>query len=428
MNDKQDAPLAGIRTVELGDAWAAPYTATLLGDLAAEASRVETVRRRPAIVRGSPSDTAPHPMYPELDPGDDGWERHIFLHAVHHNKRSITLDLKDARGRGLMDRLLAISDVLVFNFRPAALERLDLSPEALRERHPQLVIAAVLGFGLESRYANYVSVGSTTDGYRGHSSLRGYAESGPLDNTAILHTDSVAALTATFAIQAALRQRERTGQGQIIDCSQAEATAAHFAHPIADCVWNGRIAGPRGNEHRCAAPHNTYRCIDVEGDERWVAIACFDDAQWAGLRTVLDDGRLADAAFATGLRRWKRRDEIDAVLDEWASTRDADAIAAALRAAGVPAQALLTADGVQAHTQVRARGFVATADHPSIGERAHTLPFFVFNGQRMPLERTASMLGQDNAYVLEELLGLSAAELSELEAEGLIGNRFLPAP
>ncbi len=454
MNHDESLPLSGIRVIEMGDAWAGPYTATLLADLGAESIRVETVRRRPAIVRGTPLDAKPHPLYPDADPGDMPTERHIFLHAVDHNKRSITLDLKDDRGQDLIHQLFAISDIFVFNFTPAALGRLGLEPHELAGRHPHLVIASILGFGLDSPYPDYVSVGSTTDGFCGHSALRGYPDSAPLDNTGLLYTDSVAACTATFAIQAALRQRQSTGAGQLIDLSQAEATTAHFAHAITDYTWNDRLAGATANDHRTAAPHNTYPCASVPkasnlsvssssephlrtataaapnatvqpGDEKWIAIACFTDDHWHALTHVIDDPTLTtNPHYRTALKRWKHRHDLDAHLDAWTENQDAHQLAAQLQAAGVPAQALMTAADIAADPHIAARGFLKTMDHPHIGERLHTQPFFSFNGRRAPLHRPASLLGQDNAYVLQDLLGLDATEYANLEANGIIGTRF----
>ncbi len=420
-------PLDGIRVIEMGDAWAGPYAATLLADLGAESIRIETVRRRPAIVRGTPLDAYPHPLYPEADPGDTPTERHIFLHAVDHNRRSITLDLKDDRGAALADQLFAISDVFVFNFTPAALTRLNLDPNDLARRHPHLIIVSVLGFGLHSPYPDYVSVGSTTDGFCGHSSLRGYPATAPLDNTGILYTDSVGAATATFAIQAALRQRDATGLGQIIDVSQAEATTAHFAHAISDYTWNDRLASPTGNDHPTAAPHNTYRCKSTPtGDEQWIAIACLTDTHWDNLTRLIDDPTLtAHPNYRTALKRWKHRHDLDAYLDAWALGENAHLLAAQLQSFGVPAQALMSAADLAHDPQLEARHFLTRVDHPHIGERLHTQPFFTFNGQRSPLHRPASTLGQDNNYVLQDLLGLSADDCAALETAGVIGTAFL---
>jgi len=439
-----DLPLQGLRVIEMGDAWAGPYTATLLADLGAESIRIETVRRRPAIIRGTPLDAYPHPLYPEADPGEAAIERHIFLHAVDHNKRSITLDLKDDRGSDLVHKLFAISDVFVFNFTPSALARLGLHPDDLAKRHPHLIIASILGFGLHSPYPDYVSVGSTTDGFCGHTSLRGYPDTAPLDNTGILYTDSVAACTATFAIQAALRQRQDTGLGQIIDISQAEATTAHFAHAITDYAWNDRISGPggadkqisgpggadrqaSGNDHPTAAPHNTYRCVDTpSGDEQWIAIACFTDPHWQSLATFIDDPTLTNhPPYRTALKRWKHRHDLDTYLDVWTRDKDAHQLAAQLQAAGVPAQALMSAADLAHDPQLQERNFLTRIDHPHIGERLHTQPFFTFNGQRSTLHRAASTLGQDNQYVLQDLLGLSPDECATLEANHVIGTRFL---
>jgi benzylsuccinate CoA-transferase BbsF subunit len=187
---------------------------------------------------------------------------------------------------------------------------------------------------------------------------------------------------------------------------------------LLDYTMNGRVQRRAGNAHPSMAPHGAYPCA---GDDRWIAIACGDDAQWRALCGVIGRPELAsDARFADVVSRLRHSDEVNAIVAAWTRARDAREAMSALQLAGVPAGAVQSVPDLLADPQLRHRGWLQPARHPEAGEILHTRVAFTLSRTPSPIERAAPVFAQDNRYVFQELLGMREDEVRALEAAGVI--------
>jgi len=274
-------------------------------------------------------------------------------------------------------------------------------------------------FGGAGPWRDARAYGSTLEHASGLPTVSGAADGPPLTNQ-LAYGDPVGGMNATAALLVALLHRKSTGEGQHIDLAQVECMFPLVAPWIIAQSALGS-PGPRlGNRHPDQVPHGAFPC-ESEG---WVAIAITDDAAWKRLCAVLERTDLA------GLDRDARRareDELEALLAAWTRDRDADVVMSVLQANGVAAGAIRWPTELRRDTHLRARGFWQEVDRPFLG--THTLPsapIRMAGGPPLKILRPAPTLGQENAAVLSELLGLSAADIAGLEAEGIIGTEAIP--
>jgi crotonobetainyl-CoA:carnitine CoA-transferase CaiB-like acyl-CoA transferase len=220
---------------------------------------------------------------------------------------------------------------------------------------------------------------------------------------------------------AALRRRRQTGKGTFVDLSQREATVSLLGEAVVDASRTGRVAAPIGNAHPLMAPHGVYPC---QGDDTWLALEVHSDDQWRALCRAIGRPELAeDSRFATLPGRWRNRLALDEMLSAWTRARDHYQAMHLLQAHGVPAGAVLTPGEVISDPHLEARGFWDTVHHPEAGTyRQVTTPWRLSKHPRRATA-PAPALGEHNGYVLGELLGLSAQEITALEAQGIIGTR-----
>ena len=423
-------PLHGIRALELAEIWAGPFCGVLLGDMGAEVIKVEALQR---MARG-PICPAPNtPGYPDYDPGERPWNRQGNFNATNRNKLGITLDLIDERGVDAFKDLVAISDVVFTNYAYGVMDRLGLRQEVLRAIKPDLIVLFTPGYGNTGPYRGHRSMGMAIDAMTGHSALRGYPDLDLSHNSLVHHPDAVAAVTATFAITAALHYRARTGQGQFIDLSQAEAFMPHLGEVFLENRMSNRPRERRGNSHPHMSPHGCYPCL---GEDAWVTIAVRSDEEWRRFCEVIAQPELAaDARFATLDDRIDNCAPLDALIGEWTAQRDRHDIAAQLQAQRIPASAVLDCGpDTYDDPHLQARRYFQIVDHPDAGmypmsgpvwsTLAHTSPDAALeDAPRLPdRHEPAPVLGQHNEYLLADLLGNSADYLQELKRASVIGT------
>jgi crotonobetainyl-CoA:carnitine CoA-transferase CaiB-like acyl-CoA transferase len=223
---------------------------------------------------------------------------------------------------------------------------------------------------------------------------------------------------AGVAVQAALRHRARTGEGQMIEVAQLEAAVCMTAEQVVEYHLNERLVERTGNRHPVYAPQGVYRCAD----DRYVALTVRNNQEWAALLDAMGRPLWDSEEFRSARRRRALHDDIDEYIDEWTQTRDVDQVVELLRARGVPAGAVITASLMLAEPQLNAREYYVPLDHPLTGVRRYPgWPMrFSFGG---PQQRTPPpTLGQHNAEILAEL-GLDEAEVERLTKERVIGDR-----
>lgn len=406
-------PLAGLRVLDFGWVWSGPMVTSTLSEFGAEVIKVEHGGRldnqrlvgRPTIdgelLRSGPAI--------ELAP---------IWHQTNHGKLSITLDIKTEKGRALLDRLVTGADIVLENLTPGALARSGISFDRLSALNPRLIMASMSSVGQEGplrQMRGYATILSSFAGYEG---LIGYPGEAPLGNMNFGLSDPSAALYTLLAVLAALDHRERTGEGQYIDVSQSEALLSGMAEPLIDYFLNGRVAAPTGTAEPRMAPHGTY---PAQGEDRWVSIAVADDTQWQALINLMGAPEWArDGALAAGAGRRARRAEIDAKLADWTGAQDRDTLAVMLRAAGIACSPVLTVQEQWALGHFRERGLRHTVTHRCSGaEELCAIPWRMSASQPR-ITTSAPLLGEHNAYVFGEILGLTAAEIEALKAAAVI--------
>lgn len=392
-------PLAGIRVLELATLFAGPVATALLGDFGAEVVKLEHPRR----------------LDPSRGHGPAREGVGLWWSVLGRNKRCATLDLSTPEGAGLLRRLVAGADVVVENFRPGTLERWGIGPEVLHTDNPRLVIARVTGFGQSGPYARRPGFGTLAESMSGFAAATGEPD-GPPTLPPFGLADSVAGLATAYAVMLALRARETTGAGQVVDLAIIEPIMAMLGPQITWYDQLGYVAPRLGNRSANNAPRNTYRCADGA----WVAVST--SAQSVAERVMRLVGRadLIEAGwFATGAGRAAHADELDTAVADWTARRTRDEVLAAFEAAQAAAAPVYDVQGILADPQYAALGTAVAVPHDRLGEiRMQNLPFRL-SATPGRIRHAGRERGQDTDAVLAEL-GLPTAEIAGLRERGVI--------
>lgn len=409
-------PLDGIRVVELTTAWAGPLAGRVLAWYGAECFHIESPTRTDTWRSNR---DRPNPVtYPDLDPGDRPWDRAFTFNSQNVNKRSLVVDLKNPMGMSVVRRLIAVSDVLICNFRSGMLERLGLGYADLSKELSGLIVVEMPAFGLTGPDANYAALGPTMEMAAGMSAMIGYPGGSPTV-TGPSYMDPIGGFNAAAAILTALHHRDRTGLGQHVEVAQVEA-AMQFIGPE---LIAGVDVAPDGNHLREIAPHNAY---PAAGDDSWIVIAATDE-QWPRLaRMIGGEALLRDTRFRTLAARKMHEVELDALIAGWTRNQDRHALAALLQAEDIAASAVETASDLARSEYLRGRGFFAGLDHPVAGRHDHPgLPFHSEIAQGSA-RFAAPGYGEGNEYVLREVLALPEEEVAAILASGAMADVPMP--
>jgi len=425
-------PFEGIRVADLSLVLAGPHATSYLADWGAECIRVESLQVLQASTRGRfarPTQAYIDSMrnwlnaYPNFTMTGRDFNCWPFFQSHGKNKMSMTVDLQQEEGIEVLKRLVAVSDIVIENNALATVDKLGIGYDALRTVKPDIVMLRMPAYGLTGPYAHYRSLGSHLEGTSGHTYLRGYRDTDPTQTEDIFLADAVAALHGAYAAALALLQLRRHGKGQLIELSQAECMVSFFGEHLLGYQMSGESPGPQGNDYYGMAPHNTYPCA---GDDRWVAIAVGNDAQWQGLIEALDRPEWAnDPRFATQAGRFEQRDELDALVAQRTSRFDDKWIMHHLQGHGVPAGALNDDRDLMADPQLNARGFFHAMDHECMPIEYPRSPWLMQNTESR-LDYPPPTLGQHNPFVYGDLLGFDDAEQHRLEQAGHIGDEYPP--
>jgi crotonobetainyl-CoA:carnitine CoA-transferase CaiB-like acyl-CoA transferase len=349
-------------------------------------------------------------------------ERAAVFNTANRGKRGVTLDLASARGIEILKKLIEVSDILIENFSPGVMERLGLAYEAVSAINPRLIMISMPSFGSDGPECNARGYGNTVEAMAGVTGLTGYHDGdGQRYTLSNALGDPVGGLHGVFALMVALRERERTGRGQLIELAQVESLIPFVGEAILEFQFSGKVPAARGNRHREHAPHGIYRCA---GENNWIALVCEFDANWRGLASALGLERIADdPRFASAPARKANEDALDAELSRAIAPLTADDCLARLRDAGVLAAPVNSAPAVMADPQIQSREYFVAIDRAVVG--THLYPGAVARIPDTPLraDEPAPLLGEHNRQVFAELLGMSDGEITELERDGVIGSR-----
>jgi formyl-CoA transferase len=391
-------PLAGLKVVEMGQLIAGPFCGQLLGDLGADVVKIE------APGAGDPMRAWGQPGFP------------LHWEVVNRNKRTVSADLRRPEGQDLARRLIAGADFLVENFRPGTLEGWNLAPEDLLGDHPGLIVVRMSGYGQSGPYSKRAGYGGIGEAMGGWRQIVGDADRPP-SRMGVSIGDALAATYGCLGALAALRHREVTGEGQVIDSALYESVLQVMESLVPDYAVGGFARGRSGSILPGIAPSNVYRCAD--GD---YLIAANQDTVFARLATAMGATDMAsDPRYATHEARGARQGELDALIEAWTRSRTVAEVEAAMIEAGVPAGKIYRAADMLADPHFKARESIVEVDHPRWGKLPMQNVFPRFSKTPGAVRRTASqVVGEDNAEVYGERLGLSAADLAALRTKGIV--------
>jgi len=407
-------PFTGLRIIDLGAVWSVPLATKLFGLLGAEVIKVDAPNRLDVTRYGEHADNQTTGKF---------WETGGRYHALNLNKKNITLDLTQPRGREVFESLVKVSDIVAEQFSPRVMANLGYDYPKLQKLKADIIMLSVNAFGHDGPWRDYKAFGPTIDVLSGLVSTTGYPEETPVMTQATF-TDVMAGLNAFIACSAALHLRKRTGKGQWIKLSQLESTTFCLAEPIIDYSVNKRTKTCQGNQHDSFAPHGCYRC---SGKDSWLAIAVTCDEQWHGFCQAIDKPTWTrDKRFGNSPSRRQNRDELDRLVEAWTITKEHYEAMHLLQKWGVPAGAVLNAKEVLLDSHLRAREHFQLVQFPRIpgmehvGKRPHMgLPWKMTKPTPMPL-KASPMLGEHNYEVLAKLLGMSREDVSQLYKLGVM--------
>ena len=402
-------PLEGVRVLDVTAFWAGPAATQYLATLGADVIKVESVQR-PDSMRFNVS----------VSPKTEGWweQGYLFLSA-NLNKRGITLNLGDDRGRELFLQLATQSDVVVENFTPRVMENFKLTYDDVAEVRPDVVMVSMPGWGLEGPWRDRPGFATTMEQASGMAFVTGYEDGPPM---APGLCDPLAGVHGSFAVLAALEERRKTGRGQHVEVPMIDLAVNISAEQILEFEAYGELMTRRGNRCPQAAPQGVFACAAAD---EWLALSVTTEEQWKALCGAIGAQSWADdPELATVGQRHAAHDRIDAEIRRWCAQHALTTALDALRAAG--AEPVVPAYAIDEDDQMQARGFWEPVVHPVVGE--HRYPGWPMRLSGDPggwYRSPAPLLGQHNDEVLAGLLGLAADELAHMREAGVIGERPL---
>jgi crotonobetainyl-CoA:carnitine CoA-transferase CaiB-like acyl-CoA transferase len=420
-------PLQGVKILDFAWFLASAGGTRFLAALGAESYKVEwkdnpdTRLAAMAPVGGRAARAAATGPLPGVKDPDMGGQ---FLNK-NAGKRGISLNIRHPRGLAIAKDLVRICDIVAEGFSPGVLQRLGLGYDVMRKIRPDIIYIQQAGMGAHGTYGRMRTVGPVAAAFAGQADMSGLPEPAMPVGWGYSYLDWMGAYGYALALLGALYHRDRTGEGQWIDASQCEAGIFLTGTAILDWAANGREWRRYGNRspYKPAAPHGAYRC---EGNDRWVAIACFTEPDWQALARVAGrPGWLADPRFLTLADRLAHQDALDAAVGGWTATRSAEAVMMALQNAGVPAGVCQNAEDRCDHDpQLRHLQWLTEVTGSKIGTwPVYELPMKLSRTPAFiggPINRGAPCYGEDNAWLLTELLGMTSSDVQRLAEEGVV--------
>jgi crotonobetainyl-CoA:carnitine CoA-transferase CaiB-like acyl-CoA transferase len=399
---ERDLPLKGVRVLDVATLVAGPFTAASLAEFGAEVIKLEKPGEGDPLRRLGIATKA----------GDTFWWM-----SDARNKICATLDLRTAGGAALFKRLVAVSDIVVENFRPGTLERWGLGYDVLRAINPKLILLRVTGYGQKGPYAKRVGVARIAEGFAGVADLTGEPDGAPLLGGASAQADYITGLYGAFGVMLALREREKSGLGQVIDLSLYEGLMRFLDELAPHYSQTGEVRTRIGAETHRSVPHSNYPTLD----RRWVSIACTNDSLFSRLAAAMGRTELErDPEFATNSARIANRGAVNALVQDWTSKLTLERIVELCSAHGVPCGPVMNISDIAADPHHRERGSLTWIDDPRAGSMAVVATVPRLSDTPGAIQCLGGALGQDNSYVFRDLLGLSSPEFDDLTQQGVI--------
>lgn len=408
--------LQGLRVLDLSRVLAGPVCTQILGDLGADIIKIEKPDSPDDAGSAGGDDTRRWgPPFLQTPDGQDSRESAYYLSA-NRNKRSVTIDITKPAGQELVHGLLTQSDVMIQNFKRGGLDKYGLDYNSLAARYPALIYCHITGFGQSGPLAKEPGYDFLAQAMGGLMAVTGEPDGAPM-KTGVALSDVMTGLYSAIGILAALRHRDQTGEGQMVDLSLLDCTVAGMTNIAQYYLTSGQLAPRLGNAHSTIVPYQAFATKNGH-----IILAIGNDRQFRRFCDYIgQSGWADDSRFATNDARVRNRDELVPQIAAVMTERDTDQWIAQLHKIGIPAGPVNDMAQVFDMEQISARGMKITMDHP------HSAENIALVGSPLKLSRTPPSydrpppcLGQHSAAVLSELLGLSEADIQALRNEGVI--------
>ena len=398
-----DLPLSDVKILDFMWVMAGPAATRVLADYGATVVRIESANK---------VETA-RTIQPFLN--DEGGADNTGLYQnMNAGKLGLTLDLTKPESRDVIFDLVRWADVVCESFSPRAMREWGLGYDELRQVKPEIIMTSTNLFGQNGPLSSLAGFGTMGAAMSGFYDMTGWGDRHPAGCFGA-YTDYVSPRFLSTAILAALDHRNRTGEGQYIDLSQAETSIGFLTPALYDHEINGAAHLPPGNSHPSMVPHGIY---PAAGDDAWTAIACQDDDRWRALSVIV--GAPDDLARLDTAGRRARKDDIDAIIGAWTAQRNSPEIEELLQSAGIAVHTAHDADSVITDPQLTARGHFVNAAHATHGT-------MYVEGSRFKLSRTPAVItdagptyGQHTFEVLEGVLGYDSDRIADLAVAGVL--------
>lgn len=392
--------LSGLRVLDAGTTIAGPFAGTLLADLGADVISLE----KPRV--GDPI----RAWFPMKDGISLWWK------VSARNKRLITLDLSKSRGREIFLELVRVSDAVIENFRPGTFDRWGLSYETLAEANPGIIVVRISGYGQTGPYAKRPGYGTVAEAMSGIPSFTGFP-GGPPTLSAYPFADMVAGTFGVVGLLSALRERESNdGRGQEVDVSLFESCFRLIESQVIGYDQLRAVKERKGNRFEEDSPRNAYE----SSDGAWIAISASSDQTFARLAAAISRPELAqDERFQDNIARIANNDELDRIIGQWIGARSAEEVMEAFERNDVVAGKIYSIADIFEDAQYRARNAIVSVADDDFGEVRMQDVFPRFSRSSTGVRWAGGTLGQHNAEIYADLLGMSAAEYEQLTEAGV---------
>lgn len=392
-------PLSGYRVIELGQLLAGPFAGCMLGYFGAEVIKIEP-----------PKGGDPIRNWREVKEGTSLW-----WHSLARNKKSVTIDLKTAKGIELVKNLIDSADVVIENFRPGVVEKWGIGPDEFKQSNPKLVYARISGYGQTGPYSSRPGFASVCEGISGFRYVNGHPNQAPVrPNLSI--GDTISGIHAALGICIALLEQKKSGSGQVVDVALYESMFNLMEAVIPEYDGAGVIREPSGSTVTGIVPTNTYRCQDG----KFVVIGGNGDSIFQRLMIVAGYPDMAsDPALASNLGRVEHEAEIDLALSNWCAKNDSESILNSLNESKVPGGPIYNVEDMINDEHFNARELFETVE---INGQPLKIPAILPKLTKTPgaTRWPGPALGEHNEQILGELLGLSSEAIGELSDKGVI--------
>lgn len=391
-------PLEGIRVIDLGRIYQGPWCGLMLALGGADVIKVEEPGGEPSRRGGGSVGTT------------------VPLALLNSNKRDITLNLKHERGRELLLALVRDADVLIENFAAGTMDNLGIGPDRLLEANPRLIYGAATGYGIDGPDRDQLALDITIQAHAGVMSVTGFPGQPPV-KAGVAFIDILGGTHLYSGVVTALFERERTGLGRVVDVAMIDTVYPTLASNLSGWYRDG-VAAATGNGHGGGAvcPYNVYPARDG-----YLAIIVVSEQQWRNFCGAMERPDLAeDERFRSNGRRYHNLEELDATIGKWTSTLARADVVARLHRAGVPVAAVRGVGEMVEDRHLHERGALALLHHPQLGDLVVPHSPLRYRGSDLAALEPSPALGQHNVEVYGGLLGLSAGEIDQLSASGVI--------